>query len=67
MVFLVRQYHSCTYENYILMTQVANKFEQGIDIFVDCNWVRNIAWVGVALGKQCHFIASKHEGKLNSG
>jgi len=28
--------------------------------------LRNIIWVGVALGKQCYFIASKHEGKLNT-
>jgi len=28
--------------------------------------LRNITWVGVALGKQCYFIASKHEGKLNT-
>ena len=28
--------------------------------------LRNITWVGVALGKQCHFIASKHEEKLNT-
>lgn len=38
------------------MTQVANKFEQ----------VMRKCWVSVALGKQCHFIASKQEGKLNT-
>jgi hypothetical protein len=28
--------------------------------------LKNITWVGVALDTQCHFTASKHEGKLKT-